>query len=75
METKQEKLFSKNYLLMISVAAFAYTCSFMITSTSPQQCIALGGTKAISGMLASAHTIAAFAFRPRRFTTSASLFA
>ena len=64
METKQEKLFSKNYLLMISVAAFAYTCSFMITSTSPQQCIALGGTKAISGMLASAHTIAAFAFRP-----------
>lgn len=64
METKQEKLFSKNYLLMISVAAFAYTCSFMITSTSPQQCIALGGTKAISGMLASAHTIAAFVFRP-----------
>lgn len=60
----KDKLFSKNYLFIIAVSAFAYTSSFMIMSASPKWCVALGGTKAVSGVLASAHTVSALVFRP-----------
>lgn len=60
----KEKLFTKNYILMIVISALAFIASFMITATSAQHCIAIGGTKATAGFLTSAYTLSAFATRP-----------
>ena len=60
----KEKLFTKNYVIMIIVGALAFTASFMISSTTPQHCISMGGTKATAGFLTSAYTLAAFIARP-----------